>query len=1072
MKIWDFAIRQPVAMTMILLAGIVLGTLSYTTIPVDLFPNVEFPVIVVTTIYPGASPEEVEDSVTSLLEEEFSALPGIDEVSSNTFEGLSNVILLFKLDKDINRASQEVQEKVNLLKLRLPDDAEEPIVRRFNPSDNPIMRFGVADSSGARSPAELRTWVEDNIQIPLQRVPGVAAVDVSGGEVREIQVNLNFQNMAARRISVQQVISALRTENLNIPGGSVTDGSQKLLVRTPGNFETVEQLNDVIIGQGQAPIYLSDVAEVVDGFQEREELTRLNGEESVTVAIRKQSGSNTLAIADGVKETLDAISQANPDLAIVIGGDESVVVRESTNGAISDLLWGALLAAFTILIFFRNFRNTFLTVVGMPLIVISSLFFMELAGISLNNVSLLALALVIGLIIDDGIVVRENILRWIERGYRPPEAASRATAEVIQPVIATTATILAVFLPVAYASGIIGRFFRSFGLTVSIAIVISTFEALTLAPMMAARFFKANSRVPEGQIDESAGREAAGRGWLDRLYSATLNWTLDHRWLTLLVAAVIVAGSVYGAGFIQQAFLPSLDRGVFDVVMKMPAGTPLEITETEAIKVEEIIRAHPWVDSVFTTIGSSTEPERASFFVKVRDDAPGQSPSQRVIDDLRQPLATVPGVSFALADGVGGGDTFIDGSKAIVVELISPTASFQALGEISQQLMAEMQAQIPGLVDVTSSYNAGKPEVQIVVDRRRAADAGLSTAQIGSSLRTLVNGEKASTFRGQGAEADIVVRLRAADRAHIDDLLDIGLVAPTGNLIQLRTVASAQLASGPTQIQRSNRAPIVSIGANVVGRSEPDAVDDVTAFLAAYPLPAGIEAKLGGDADAQTESFQNLGMALLLSVVFIYMVLAAQFGSFIQPLLIMIAMPLSIIGALLALLITDRPLDMTAFIGFIMLMGLVTKNSILLVDFANMERDHGAAADLAMRRAGPVRLRPILMTALSLILAMIPVVMGISEGGEFRQSMSIAIMGGMITSTLLTLYVVPVAYSLVIGLQDRGKDVQRYHKGSNLDLRPASNSQLALAPASGRNNLALTPSDDKGLQISDTAMGD
>ncbi|MCB0090491.1 MAG: efflux RND transporter permease subunit, partial [Caldilineaceae bacterium] len=455
-----------------------------------------------------------------------------------------------------------------------------------------------------------------------------------------------------------------------------------------------------------------------DGFQEREELTRLNGEESVTVAIRKQSGSNTLAIADGVKETLDAISQANPDLAIVIGGDESVVVRESTNGAISDLLWGALLAAFTILIFFRNFRNTFLTVVGMPLIVISSLFFMELAGISLNNVSLLALALVIGLIIDDGIVVRENILRWIERGYRPPEAASRATAEVIQPVIATTATILAVFLPVAYASGIIGRFFRSFGLTVSIAIVISTFEALTLAPMMAARFFKANSRVPEGQIDESAGREAAGRGWLDRLYSATLNWTLDHRWLTLLLAAVIVAGSVYGAGFIQQAFLPSLDRGVFDVVMKMPAGTPLEITEAEAIKVEEIIRAHPWVDSVFTTIGSSTEPERASFFVKVRDDAPGQSPSQRVIDDLRQPLATVPGVSFALADGVGGGDTFIDGSKAIVVELISPTASFQALGEISQQLMADMQTQIPGLVDVTSSYNAGKPEVQIVVDRR------------------------------------------------------------------------------------------------------------------------------------------------------------------------------------------------------------------------------------------------------------------------------------------------------------------------------------------------------------------
>lgn len=1072
MKIWDFAIRQPVAMTMLLLAGIVLGSISYTTIPVDLFPNVEFPVIVVSTIYPGASPEEMEDSVTSLLEEEFSALPGIDEVNSNTFEGLSNVILLFDLDKDINRASQEVQEKVNLLRLQLPDDAEEPIVRRFNPSDNPILRFGVADSTGALSPAELRSWVEDNIQIPLQRVPGVAAVDVSGGEVREVQVNLNLQSMAARRISVQQIMNALRTENLNIPGGSVTDEGRKLLVRTPGNFQSVAELNDVIVGQGQSPVYLRDVAQVVDSFQEREELTRLNGEESVTVAIRKQSGSNTLAVSDGVKATLDTIGQTNPNLNIVIGGDESVVVRESTNGAISDLLWGALLAALTILLFFRNLRNTFLTVVGMPLIVISSIFFMELADISLNNVSLLALALVIGLIIDDGIVVRENILRWIERGYKPRDAASLATQEVILPVIATTATILAVFLPVAYASGIIGRFFRSFGLTVSIAIVISTFEALTLAPMMAARYFKANSRLPEGQIDESVGREEAGRGWLDRLYSATLNWTLDHRWLALLVAAVIVAGSLYGAGFIQQAFLPSLDRGVFDVAMKMPAGTPLEITEREALKVEAIIRTHPWVESVFTTIGSSTEPERASFFVKVREDAPGRSPGERVIDDLRQPLAAAPGISFALADGVGGGDTFIDGSKAVVVELVSPTATFEELGEISQQFMADMTTQVPGLIDVTSSYNAGKPEVQIGVDRRRAADAGLSTAQIGSTLRTLVNGEKASTFRGEGSEADIVVRLRPEDRARVEDLLDIGLVAPSGNLVQLRTVASADIASGPTQIQRRNREPIVTIGANVVGRSEPDAVDDVTAFMATYPFPGGVEARLGGDADAQAESFQNLGMALLLSVVFIYMVLAAQFGSFIQPLLIMIAMPLSIIGALLALLLTDRPLDMTAFIGFIMLMGLVTKNSILLVDFANTERERGASADLAMRRAGPVRLRPILMTALSLILAMIPIVLGLSEGGEFRQSMSIAIMGGMTTSTLLTLYVVPVAYSLVIGLQDRGKAVKRYQKSSNLDLIPTSNVHLALSPTNGRSNLELTPKENAALEISDGAMGD
>jgi len=910
MKLWDFAIRQPVAMTMLLVAGIVLGAISYTTIPVDLFPNVEFPVIVVNTVYPGASPEEVEDNVSSVMEEEFSALPGIDEVNSQSFEGLSTIVLLFNLDKDVNLASQEVQEKVNVLRQRLPDGIEEPTVRRFNPSDNPILRFGVADRAGQFTSAELRTWVEDNLQIPLQRVPGVAAVDVEGGDVREIQINLDTQALEARRITPQQVVDALRSENLNIPGGSVTNEGQKLLVRTPGNFQQPADLEDVIIAQRTAPVYLRDVATVVDGFEDREVITRLNGEESISVAIRKQSGSNTLAVADGVKDVLASIREANPDLDIVTAGDESIVVRESTNGALSDLFWGALLAGLTILLFFRNVRNTFLTIVGLPVIMITTIFFMELAGLSLNNISLLALALVIGLVIDDGIVVRENILRWIERGFAPREAASRATGEVILPVLATTATILAVFLPVAYAEGIIGRFFRSFGLTVAFAIVISTFEALTLAPMLAARFFKANDKAPD-EIDESAGREQAGSGWLDRTYRTLLNWTLDHRLFTVFVAFVIVGASFYAAGFIQQSFLPSLDRGVFDVSMKMPPGTALSVTEREAVKVEEIIRSHPHVTDVFTTIGSATEPERAAFFVKVADDAPGREPSNRVIEELRDPLASVPAVSFALSDGVGGGDTFVDGSKDIIVEMTSTQGGYAELGAESQRLMAQLQAEIPGLVDVTTSYNAGKPEARIVVDRQRAANVGLSTAQIGSTVRTLLNGETASTFRGEGDEANIVVRLRAEDRSDIDNVLDINLLTPSGQLVPLRSVASAEVASGPTQIQRRDRLPTVSIGMNVSGRETPDVVEEVTALLAQYEFPAGMEAALGGDAEAQAESFANLSRALLLAVVFIYMVLAAQFGSFIQPLLIMIAMPLSIIGALLALLLTGRPMDMS-----------------------------------------------------------------------------------------------------------------------------------------------------------------
>lgn len=1040
MKLWDFAIRQPVAMTMVLVAGIVLGTMSFRTIPVDLFPDVEFPVLVVSTVYPGASPEEVADTVTNLMEEEFSALPGIDEVNSSSFEGLSNIILLFDLDADLAAASLDVQDKVNVLKRQLPADVEDPIVRKFNPSDNPILRFGVADTSNSLSPAALRVWVEDNIQLPLQRIPGVAAVDVDGGNVREIQVNLDLDAMEARRITPQEIVNALRAENLNIPGGSITSDEQKLRIRTPGNFQEPSDLEDVIIAQRASSIYLRDVATVVDGFSEQDVVTLLNGQDSVTVGIRKQSGSNTLAVSDGVKEALETIRADNPNMAITVGGDESIIVRESTGGAISDLLWGALLASLTILIFFRNLRNTLLTIVGLPLIIISSIFFLEMFDISLNNISLLALALVIGLVIDDGIVVRENILRWIELGYPPMKAASLATSEVILPVLATTATILAVFLPVAYAEGIIGRFFRDFGLTVSIAIVISTFEALTLAPLLASRFFKANTQISEDEIDDSVGRERAGNGWLDRTYSTVLNWTMDHRLITLLIGVIFVGVSFYGAGFIKTAFLPSLDRGFFDVSMKMPPGTPLEVTTQEAKKVDDILRQHPYVETTFATIGSETEPERASFFVKVKDDLPIQSPSKGIIDDLREPLADVPGISFAVADAVAGGDTFIDGSKSIVVEMLASQINYDELGAEAEALLADLTANIDGLVDRTTSYSAGKPEIRVEVDRHRASQVGLSTAQIGSTIRTLINGEMASTFRGEGEEAEIIVRLQESDRINPEKLMQMSMLSPTGQSIVLQSVADTRTAAGPTEIQRRDREFIVTIGMNVLGRDTPTVVEEVTNFVNNRTYPPGVIAQMGGDTEAQAESFTNLGLALLLAVIFIYMVLAAQFGSFMQPVLIMLAMPLSIIGALIGLLITNRPLDMTAFIGFIMLMGLVTKNSILLVDFANMERRNGASADLAMRRAGQVRLRPILMTAISLILAMIPIVLGFSEGSEFRQSMSIAIMGGMITSTLLTLFIVPVSYSLVIGLQDRGKDVERYQK-----------------PISGHGGYSLTP---------------
>lgn len=1019
MKIWDLSIRQPVFMTMILTAGIVLGVVSFFRMPVNLFPEVEFPVVLVTTVYPGAGPEEIEDQVTSILEEELNSVNSIETITSRSSEGVSTIIMQFSLDASVDKVTQDVRDKVGLLRNQLPRDIQEPIIRRFNPSDNPIILFGVADNTGELSPAALRNVVEDVVQTPLQGIEGVAAVDVEGGEEREIHVYLNLAALEARRIAPQQVISALQTENINVPAGALNEGDQEFLVRTTGNFETVEELRDVVISQRGAPVYLRDVATVEDGFKTRESVTRLNGEESIVVNVRKQSGTNTLAVSEDVKTALETIRADNPTLAVVIAGDEADIISESTDGAIEDLLWSALLATLVILFFFRDLRNTLITMSGLPVIMIATIFFMDLLDISLNQISLLALALVVGLVIDDGIVVRENIMRWIEKGYRPAEAASKGTAEVIIPVIATSATILAVFLPVAYAEGIIGKFFRDFGLTVSLAIIVSTFEALTMAPMLSAYFFKAKDEYDDDEvtIDEHAGEERIEHGILERVYAATLNWTLDHKFFAIIITVVVIVGSVYSARFIEQSFLPSLDRGQFDASLEFPPGTPLAVTEREAIKVEAIIRSHPLIADVFTTIGGTGSPEQASYFVKVVDLERGTVDTRQVIDDLRVPLAGVPGMSFQLADSATGGDVLL-GGKDIILQMTATGRTYEELVMAGREMVTQLE-QIPGVTDIDVSFNPGKPELQLDIDRSRIADFGLSTAQVGSTVRTLVNGEAVSTFRGEGQEADIRVQLAEQYRDDADALLDITMLNPNGALVPLRSIASVRESSGPSQILRIDRLPTISIGANIFGRPEAETQGDVNELLATIDLPSGIGAKLAGDAEAQADAFTNLGLAMLLAIVFIYMVLASQFASYVQPLLIMLAMPLAIIGAILALFATNKPLDLTAFIGFIMLMGLVTKNSILLVDFANRARADGATADQAMRMAGPVRLRPILMTALSLILAMIPVAAGLSQGGEFRQSMSIAIMGGMTTSTFLTLVVVPLAYSIVVGFLDR-----------------------------------------------------
>ena len=1036
MKIWDTAIRNPVGTTMIMVALVVLGVVSFFRMPVDLFPDVSFPVLAITTIYPGAGPDQTESQITELMEEEMSSISGVDAINSESGEGYSLVIIQFTMDTDVDKAAQDVQEKLNQLSNKLPGDAQTPIVQRFDPASTPVMIYAVTDTSGQYSPVELGDLVKNEIQPPMQRVPGVAVVEVAGAEEREIQVNMDMLALQGKYVAPQQVSGAIQSYNYDIPGGPVPQGDKNVLVRTPSKINTLEDLENVVVSQRGAPIRISDVAQVEDGFKDKESYSRVNGGNALVLNVYKQSGSNTVAVADGVNDAVASMKAAHPELDIVKVADSSVFVRDSVNDAVSDTIWGAILATLVVLFFFRNLRNTFITMIGLPVILIGTVWGMDMFGISLNLVSLLALAMVVGLVIDDAIVVRENIFRWINMGYSPREAASKATGEVSLAVLATSATIIAVFLPVAFTTGIVGQFFRDFGLTVVIAIVISTFEALTLAPMISAYFFAkkkikgvpkpldgeangAETPRPEAlAIDESAGQEKAGEGWMYRTYGRLLNWVLDHKKLSVLAATIMVALSMLSFPFINQTLLADIDEGEFTATLTMPPGTRLEITDEHARVVEDALIAHPETQSVFTTVGRQGVPEEATFKVKVSPDAEGGT--RGVMDELRAQMADIPGLTFQMT---GGAFDFGFGGLAgrdVVIEVKSQTGDLDELARGAEQVMQGLAA-IPGLTDIESSLKEGKPEMRIEVDEDRAAQFGLSPAYVGSTIRTLITGDIASTYRGEGPEAEIRVWLQEADRDNLEDVLNYKLLTPTGQQVPLRNVATLTTGTGPTSISRVDRLATATIGANFTGRNVADVEEDVDALLATIALPPGVTAELGGEAAQEKEAFGDLYMALLLSIAFVYMVLASQFKSFTQPVIIMIALPLSVIGAILALLLTNHPMDMTAMIGFIMLMGLATKNSILLVDFANKEHEKGVPADKAMRMAGPVRLRPILMTAISLILGMAPVALGLGAGGDFRAPMAIAVIGGMTTSTLLTLFIVPLAYVIWVNRQDMWK---------------------------------------------------
>jgi hydrophobic/amphiphilic exporter-1 (mainly G- bacteria), HAE1 family len=1049
----DVSINQPVFITMVMLAVIVFGLLSFRSTPVNLLPDFDVPIMAVTVAYPGAGPESVADTVVRPIEDAVNTISGLDHITSNASEGIAQIILEFEQGTDINLIDQDVREKVNGVVPTLPRDVRDPIFQRFDPGAAPIMTIAVGGVQN-QTPLELRREIDEEVVPLLQRAQGVGSIDVFGGQERQINVYMDLAKLQAYGILPAQLTASLQQANSNLGLGSITSGNQEISLRAPSQLQSVEDIARIQITGTSYRI--GDVAVVEDGVAETESYSRLNANEAIILNVRKQSGTNTVQVADNVRAQLEDVFSTRPALTYNVVADDSVDVRNSVISSLEELLFATIAAFLVVWLFFGNLRSTFITMIGLPVILVGTFIFMPLFGITINLISLLALSLCVGLVIDDAIVVRENIFRHLERGESARVASSKGTAEVSLSVLAMTFTIVAVFVPVTFAEGTAGIVFKSFGIIVAIAILLSLVEAFTFAPMMSANLFARNTtkhkpvpaehsqrlevhaNVDEDERDASLVHEAnEDPGRLGTWYGNLLAWSLKslfNRMIVVVIAILVLVGSGVVASGLKFSFFPEQDPHQFIMGFELPPGTALEETNRLAKQAETVILTDPAVETVISRAGFSGNAERAEFTVILK----GKEPSLPAQERLREQLPFLPRLAFS-APSFQGSSTAVTGRELQVS--LQTTRPLNEIDPVVKAITAEMNS-VQGLVDIDSNYQTGKPELQFIADPARIGDIGVTNDDIASSVRALINGERATVLRQNGQDTDVVIRLRPEDRASTDSIEAIAIPTRSG-IVPLSSLGQVVLSDSPTTVRRYDRLNQVIIGANLEGRNLAEAQAELDAKMAGLGIPNDIVVSYTGEFQQQTEGFDTLFIAMGLSVILVYMVLASQFGSFTQPIVIMMAMPFSFIGAFLALRITNIDLDITGMIGLIMLLGLVVKNSILLVDFTNRLRRIGLEKHEALRLSGAIRLRPILMTSLALIAGAIPVAFGIhifgtGEGSEFRRGLAVVLIGGLTTSTVLTLLVVPTAYSLMDSVVTRI---------SRLFNRGASEERAAPAPA-------------------------
>jgi HAE1 family hydrophobic/amphiphilic exporter-1 len=1012
------SIDNPVFATMMMAALLVLGAFSYSRLPIEQFPDVSFPVIVIDTEYPGASPESVEEELTRKLEESVNTVSGIKTLSSRSYEGRSVVIIEFDLTIDPKLAVQDVREKVAIVRPALRDEIKEPRISRFNPDDFPIASVAVTSASGSgRSLRELTTVADQVIKKRLESVAGVGQATLVGGVKREIKVYLNLEALEAQKIGADQVIQALRTENQELPAGSVVSSSQERIVQIKARLAAPQDFRNLIVARrGGKAVTLGQVAEIEDGQQEDENVALINGQRALSIDIVKAQGENTIAVVDGVRQAVKEMSALVPSgMRVEIVRDASTGIRNSVADVKKTLIEGALLTIAIVFLFLASWRSTVITGLTLPIALIGTFLFIYALGFTLNLLTLMALSLSVGLLIDDAIVVRENIVRHVALGMGHREAALVGTKEIGLAVLATTFSIVAVFLPVGFMGGIIGRFFHQFGLTVVAAVLISMFVSFTLDPMLSSLWHdpQAEGKFSSGPLGRLLAWFHAFMARLSSGYERLLAWSLAHRKSVVAIAAASFLASFPLMALVGSEFVPEPDLSELQVQFKTPVGSSLELTQSKAVQAEAALREFPEVKYTYATVntGFVQGKHRVNIFVQLVPRKQRARSQGELAKPMRERLSRVAGIEITL---IGAYKT-VSGGKPVQVSILGQDKA--VLAGLAQKV-SEITRAVPGAVDIESSDEESKPQLSLELKRELASDLGIGVGQLAAALRPLLAGQAVGNWRAPDDQYyDVQVRLSRANRAGAADVQRVPLASsrPDANgaprMVTLREIADVRETRGAQQINRKEQLREVLISANAYGQPAGNVAAEVKRGIAGIALPPGYRFTMAGSSKDIQESLFFASQALALAVIFIYLILASQFGSFVQPAAIMMSLPLALIGVVLALIVSRSTLNIFSIIGFIMLMGLVTKNAILLVDFIIHSRKAGLERTAAVIKAGSVRLRPILMTTLAMIFGMVPLALGLGEGGEQRAPMGQAVIGGVITSSLLTLIVVPVIYT-------------------------------------------------------------